>query len=231
MTSRFEPTPSALLADLLRPSAYPDDPSAAEGVCRVQTHISNVFLTRDRVYKLRKAVDLGFVRFATLAQRNTDCVRELVLNRRLAPDVYLGVAPLVRERDAFRVGDLAETIAPSSATREHCVVMRRLPDRRDALSLLERGRLRTRHVDAVAERVARFHEAHRLGGGARPARAEWLAHCTDPVRANVEALTPAAGVLLPRATLERVARLSSEFARAHADRFEARRRAGPRVGG
>ena len=63
------------------------EPGAYE---HIQTHISHLFLTRSRVYKIRKAVAFPFLSFATLAERNADCVRELVLNRRLAPDVYLG---------------------------------------------------------------------------------------------------------------------------------------------
>ena len=133
--SGLEPIPRDLPSSLCDPAAYPGDPSAAAGVQRIQTHISDVFMTADRVYKLRKAVDLGFVRFATRAERNADCLRELELNRRLAADVYLGVAPVFREPSGFRVGAPGEAIAATD--REHCVVMRRLPDGRDALSLLE----------------------------------------------------------------------------------------------
>ena len=86
--------PTGLLAGLRRAAAYPDDPDAGSGVQEIQTHISHVFLTRTRVYKLRKAVDLGFVAFGQRAERNADCEREVRLNRRFAPDVYLGIAPV-----------------------------------------------------------------------------------------------------------------------------------------
>src|SRR5262247_2819919 len=101
---RLDPLDPGLPDALRRASAYPHDPGAAAGVEWVQTHLSHVFLTRERVYKLRKAVDLGFVCFATRAERNADCLRELALNRRLAPDVYLGVAAIERASGAFRVG-------------------------------------------------------------------------------------------------------------------------------
>ncbi len=59
-----EPLPAELLDALSRPKAYPEDPSARHGLEFMQTHISAVFLSRERVYKLRKAVDLGFLQFA-----------------------------------------------------------------------------------------------------------------------------------------------------------------------
>jgi aminoglycoside phosphotransferase family enzyme len=92
------------------PSAYLDDPSAASGVEAIQTHISYVFLTRERVYKIRKPVDLGFLCFATRSERNDDCLNEIRLNRRIAPDVYLGVAANRRESAGRRhYGPVSET--------------------------------------------------------------------------------------------------------------------------
>ena len=159
----LESVPSLLVRSLAQRSAYPDDASAASGVEHVQTHLSDVFLTRDRVYKLRKAVDLGFVDFTSRVERNADCIREVELNRRLAPDVYLGVAPIEEGPRGFVVGRLLEArrlVLPDAA--EHCVVMRRLPPARDAVSLLSGGRLTRRHVDATADRIAGFHQEHRL---------------------------------------------------------------------
>jgi aminoglycoside phosphotransferase family enzyme len=133
----IEPLDAGLVDFLATPAAYPDDPSAARGVSHLQTHLSHVFLTGERVYKLHKAVRFGFVDFSTRAERSADSLRELHLNRRLAPDVYLGIASLERERGGFRLGTLCERLAPDAArSAEHLVVMRRLPDERDALSLL-----------------------------------------------------------------------------------------------
>jgi hypothetical protein len=194
----------------------------------VQTHISHVFLTGERVYKLRKAVDLGFVCFASRAERDADCLREVALNRRFSPDVYLGVAPLFVEAGGARVGPVGEALAGHGG--EHCVVMRRLPSGRDALALLERGRLRARHVDAVAERVARAHEANRLGVPAPFIPEEWLARASAPVEGNFDVLDSAPGSVPPR-TLERVKALSRAFGAEHRSRFEARRVAGRAVDG
>ena len=131
----LEPLPERLIAGLRHASAYPEDASARGRIAHVQTHLSHVFLTGEKVYKLRKAVDLGFVCFATRAQRDADCLREVQLGRRLAPDVYRGVAPVRLARGRVRVGPFSDQLARRGAV-EHCVVMRRLPQGRDALSLL-----------------------------------------------------------------------------------------------
>jgi aminoglycoside phosphotransferase family enzyme/predicted kinase len=200
----------------------------------IQTHLSIVFLTGTRVYKLRKAVDLGFVDFTSRAARNADCLREVHLNRRLAPDVYLGIAPVPTAPGQIHIGVLREDLAPadeSGRVPEHCVIMRRLPERRDALDLLLDGKLRPKHVDAVAEAIARLHEQTGLGVPAPFSREQWLHRISEPVRQNFLALRGAKGRFFAAATLTRAARLAERFLAEQADRFEARRRAGRAVDG
>lgn len=213
---------------LCEPSAYPGDPSASAGVEWIQTHLSHVFLTGSRVYKLRKAVDLGFVCFASRAERNADCLREVALNRRLAPDVYLGVAAVEGARGDERVGPIAESLAGDG---EHCVVMRRLPAGRDALSLLQAGRLPPEGLDRAAECIAEFHAAHALGVPAPFAATEWLERCTQPVERNFALLADAPGQSFARELLARARDAARRFAARHPERFEARRLAGRAVDG
>jgi len=183
---RLEPLPEELVDALLDACAHPHDPSARAGVEHVQTHISHVFLTGERVYKFRKAVRPGFLDFGTRAERGADCLREVQLNRRLAPDVYLGVAPLSGEGRRLLVGAPSEALAPEGI--EHCVVMRRLPHGRDALTLLERGGLGAPEVDAIASAIADFHA--RIGLGSPPPHTPeaWLASVREPMQANLVAL-------------------------------------------
>jgi aminoglycoside phosphotransferase family enzyme/predicted kinase len=223
--------PTQVVAGLARPEAYPDDASAAAGVEWVQTHLSHVFLTAERVYKLRKPVDLDFVRFPTREERNADCLREVALNRRLAPDVYLGVAPVELGPAGPRVGAVAEGLAAASGGEvpEHCVVMRRLPAGRDALSLLEQGRLSTAQLERLALRLAAFHAAHGLGVPAPFAADEWLARCTRPVEESFSLLDGAPESAAPADLLELARERCRRFASQHADRFEQRRREGRAV--
>jgi uncharacterized protein len=228
VSSANEACAAADWSRVARPDAFPEEPRAAQ-VEWIQTHLSHVFLTAARVYKFRKPVDLGFVRFTSLEERNRDCLREVALNRRLAPDVYLGVAPLLGPPDRPRIGVAAETLA--AADVEHCVVMRRLAAGRDALSLLERGALGAAEIDALAGLLAAFHRANRLGAPAPFNRDEWLAHCTGPVEDNYAALAAEPQEAAPRALVARARDLARSFAARHPDRFEIRRSEGRAVEG
>jgi aminoglycoside phosphotransferase family enzyme/predicted kinase len=219
------------LAKFAQPDAYPTDPSAVRGVSWIQTHLSHVFLTERRVYKLRKPVDLGFVDFTTRDERNADCVREVSLNRRLAPDVYLGVAPLLTDGCACWVGPIYEGKHFGDDAPEHFVVMRRLRDDRDALSLLEKGALSEHQIDRVARRIAGFHERNSLGAPAPFTTAEWHARCVEPVEECFRALFAVAEDGAVQTLLAETADLMSDFARRHAQRFEARRISGRAVDG
>lgn len=229
--------PESVYARLVEVEAYPTDPSAKTPVEWVQTHISHVFLTGDRVYKFRKAVDLGFVRFSTRAERNEDCLREVALNRRLAPDVYLGVAPLHGGVDTAWIGPPAEILAataadsPAGCAPEHCVVMRRLAAGRDALSLLEAGRLGPEHLDRLAVRIARFHEEHRLGLPVPLSSDEWFARCTRPALENFDVLGEASDGVVAGEDRDAARQRLEAMIETHAPRFERRRRMGRAVDG
>jgi aminoglycoside phosphotransferase family enzyme/predicted kinase len=221
-----EPLPEGLTADLSAAEAH-----AGEEPEVVQTHLSWVFLTRDRVVKVRKAVRLSFVDFGTRALRNADCLREVRLNRRLAPDVYLGVAPLVRGGSGWRVGPLGEALAgPPAEAPEHAVVMRRLRAGCDALSLLEAGVLTPAHLDAVAGVLAAFHARAGLGSPAPFEPDAWRDALARPMAENLASLRETlAGEAL--ASVERTGRLFAARLARCAERLEARRREGRAVDG
>jgi len=185
-----EPVDPQLLEDLARPNAYPDDPTARDGIETIQTHISNLFLTRSRVVKLRKAVDLGFLDFSTRADRLADCRREVALNRRLAPDVYRGVAPVEREDGRYVVRErFGEIACEAGAPIPECaVVMRRLAEGSEALSMLDRDALTRQHLGAAARTLARFHADANLGRPAPWDEDGWWHHLFDPVAACLDSL-------------------------------------------
>ena len=224
-----EPLPPGLASALEAPGAHPLDPTAAAGIECIQTHLSHVYLTRNRVYKVRKAVALPFVSFASRAERNADCLREVALNRRLAPDVYLGVAPIEATSDGFRVGAPRETLAENEkGLPEHCVVMRRLPEARNAQVLLETDQLDRRDLDAAARLLADFHADHPFRTHA--SREAWWDQVWIPVSDALDLcdvnLAGEANALAAR--VRELAR--SRFA-ARRDAIDARRRAGRIVDG
>ena len=102
----------AYVRGLLEPSAYPAPP---DEVRLVQTHISYVFLAGDVVYKTKKPVDFGFIEQLTVETRHRFCDAEVQLNRRLAPDVYLGVVPVLRLADGRFVVEPTEDFLQKAA--------------------------------------------------------------------------------------------------------------------
>ncbi|MFN2377256.1 MAG: AAA family ATPase [Candidatus Binatia bacterium] len=222
------------LADLETPAAYPLDSGTAAAIRRIDTHISHVFLTAGRAYKLRRPVRLSFLDFSDPAERLADCLREVALNRRLAPDVYLGIAPVLEAKGGeqrVEMGPVADTPSGDPRAIEHAVVMRRLAEGRDLKSMLERGEVTTAHLDRVAAHLARFHKAHSLGRPAPFGADEWLAVTTGPARANVDALATCPPDLAPPADLEEARRLAAAFLDARRDDFDRRRRDGRIVDG
>lgn len=150
-----------------------DDLSAGARELR-ETHISWVFLFDDRVLKVKKPVNLGFVDFSTLELRRAACEAEVALNSRLAPGVYRGLIPIVRTSDGrARFGapsdpaalDLAvlDLAAPAPAEAgeviDWAIAMLRLPDRDRADQRLAEGRLELSDIERLAGLLARFHAA------------------------------------------------------------------------
>lgn len=141
----------ALIEALLNPARYPH-PVAQ--VRLVETHISYVLLTGQFAYKIKKAVNLGFLDFSTLAQRRFFCEEELRLNRRLAPELYLAVVAIGGPPERPRIE--ADTEA-DTAVVEYAVKMREFPQAALFDRLLAKGTLFTGQIDALADQVASFH--------------------------------------------------------------------------
>src|SRR5687768_15623152 len=91
-----------LLEFLGDPRSY--HPEAAHQIRLLQTHSCWVALTRQYAFKVKKPVNLGFLDFSTLEKRRQFCEREVALNRRLCPDVYLGVVPIRAGRGGLSFG-------------------------------------------------------------------------------------------------------------------------------
>lgn len=136
-----------LIAALADPGAYP---VPVERVETHQTHISVIVFAGDVVYKIKKPVNPGFLDFTTLDKRLHDCQEEVRLNRRLAPDVYLGVVPIVRAGTGVKVEGAGEAV-------EWAVKMRRLPAEATLLKCVQDGRATAAMMEQAAARIAAFH--------------------------------------------------------------------------
>jgi uncharacterized protein len=122
------------------------------GVQVIETHISYVLLAGQCAYKIKKAVNLGFLDFTTLAARHFYCEQELELNRRLAPSIYLQVVAITGTPDAPQLDGEEPAI-------EYAVKMREFPQAGLLTRVLDRGELTAKHIDALASTVAAFHLA------------------------------------------------------------------------
>ncbi|QLY28568.1 AAA family ATPase [Nocardia huaxiensis] len=130
-----------------------------------ETHTGVVFLCGERAYKVKKPVVTDFLDFGTAAARERACARELELNRRFAPDVYLG---------------LAQLSDPTGGPDEPVIVMRRMPDSARLADRLDADE-EAPELSALAELLARLHDAARRGpeisaaGTPAAVRARWQA--------------------------------------------------------
>ena len=187
---RVGPTGRAVLAtghtDV--PAAPVPSPAPALPAAVAETHISVLFFVGDRAYKLKKPVDFGFLDFSTRAKRQVACHREVELNRRLAPDVYLGVA---------------DVTGPDGEPADHLVVMRRMPeDRRLSALVADAAPDVERRVGEVARLVGAFHAGldHSAATDAAGTVAAVLGHWED----DVTAMAPFVGPVLDREAFDRV---------------------------
>ncbi len=177
--------PQPLVRAMLRPEFYPRRPGR---VRLVQTHVSWVFIAGDRVYKVKKPVNFGFLDFSTLRKRAQACRREITLNRRLAPGLYLGTVPVYAKGTDLKSvpGRGGFSLTPPGQIVDYAVVMRLLPQARLLTSLLARGAADAADLRRVARRIAAFHAR------AAPAAPRWrrVAVLAENLRENFRETLP-----------------------------------------
>ncbi len=150
-----------LVDALCAPRFFPLKPRVEE------THISWVLLTGRDAYKIKKAVNLGFLDFSTLDLRRFYCNEELRLNRRLAPGLYLDVAAIGGSPEEPVLNPVQEK---EPAAIEYAVHMRRFSRSGMMDRMMARGLITPAHIDKLAAVIADFHQA-------LPAAAADSPHC------------------------------------------------------
>ena len=158
-----------------------------------ETHVSWVVLLGDRAYKLLKPVDLGFLDHRARADRERACHRETEVNRRFAPDVYLGVLDVLDE---------------GGRPRDHLIEMRRMPAERRLSALLATDEAPER-VAEVARAVAAIHDA--APRSPEISRAGEPASVVANWRQGLAQVDEVAGDLLPLGERRRVAELAMTY--------------------
>ncbi len=139
----------AALVSALRPESFAHPVTAIEVR---ETHVSWVVLTDEFAYKLKKPVRFPFLDASTLERRRQLCEEELRLNRRLAPELYLGVVPVTGSATAPRFGGDGPVV-------DYAVQMRRFSAEEELPALLQRGAVHGADLAAFGRALAAFHRA------------------------------------------------------------------------
>ena len=125
-------------------------PNAVDVVEHKQTHISDVFLVGNLVYKLKKQVDTGFLNFTTQEKRRRFCRREIELNRRLSTGIYLGVEEITRDRDKYMLAGSGDVV-------DYVVKMKRLDDGDNLQSMLRQNRAQEEFLARLTDVLVNFY--------------------------------------------------------------------------
>ena len=178
----------------------------------IETHMSWVFLAGQVAFKLKKPLHNAYLDFRTVEARCRACHDELRLNRRLAPDIYLGVETISRDaKGRLRFGTGGE--------RVDCVVrMRRLPERVMLSNKLVKQTIGPRDLEEVAACIAQF---HRSLPALRPEPASWRKVIGEAIDSNAAALL-AYPQCLPTAEVNSLCQQQRAFLMSHAAWIEAR---------
>lgn len=198
MRPAHDPDVRTKVAYLADPRHFAGHPRAVEVI---ETHFAWVFLAGSYALKLKKPLRQGSLDYRTLARRESACRAEVRLNRRIAPDVYLGVEPLWRTRNGQLSRHGGERIV------EWLVCMRKLPASRRLDQLLSRGALEPRRLAPLLGRLAVFFR----GAEPRPmSDRAYRARLRGQIEGTVRELS-AAELGLSHERVRRLARSQLEF--------------------
>jgi aminoglycoside phosphotransferase family enzyme len=151
---------------------------------------------------VKKPVDFGFLDFTSLEKRGFFCEQEVKLNRRLSPDIYLGVERIIKEGDRILLGGKGEVL-------EYAVKMKQIPEEFLMDKLLEKKQVTPKMIESVSEKLVQFYFAaetnDRIKSFARPER---LKQDTDE---NFEQTGKYIEVAISREVYEEVKNRTNDF--------------------
>jgi uncharacterized protein len=167
-----------VIAFLGKPASYPAKPKRVE---RFETHGALVFLAGDGAWKIKRAVRFPYMDFSTLEKRRAACAREVEINRRLAPKIYLGLTPITLNPDGrLQLGGTGEII-------EWAVHMRRFDQAALLSYIADAGPIPSDLAVALADVVL---ESHRVAPPAsRDGGAERVGQLVGSVQRTLATLT------------------------------------------
>ena len=139
---------SNLFQNLKNPKFYGKD---VNSVKLIQTHISYVALTGKYAYKIKKAVNFGFLDFSTLEKRKYFCEEEVRLNKRLCPEIYLSVVPITQKDNNFELNGKGEVV-------DYSVKMKEFPQEKIMTKQLENDKIDEEVLDKICDILDDFYK-------------------------------------------------------------------------
>ena len=195
---------------LLNPEIYPDHPQTVEFS---ETHISLLFFTGHHVYKLKKPVNFGFLDFTTLVKRKYFCEQEVRLNRRLSPEIYLGVIRVTDDGKEISLNGKGEVL-------EYAVQMKQIPEEFLMDKLLKRGKVTPEMMKRVSEKLVLFYSVAETSEYIKSfAKPERVKQDTDE---NFEQTEKYIDEAIPREAYEEIKNRTNRFFKEQTDLFARR---------
>ena len=206
--------PSDLINFLLKPESYPERPGH---VTHIETHISHVFVCDTFVYKIKKPVNFGFLDFSSLKKRHHYCNKELILNSRLAKDIYLSVVPIYEADNHYSF------IENKKRPVEYAVKMKKIPMECLLFNLIADGKPLYRDLEEVGRSLALFHRTIRPYRGKKFGGIEVIrAACLE----NFNQIKPFRGITIDDHTYETITVYTRDFFENNGRLFGRRKRDG-----
>lgn len=140
-----------LISALMNPQRYSEPASSIE---LIETHSSWVLLVESFAYKIKKTIKFPFLDYSSLDRRLACCQAELRLNRRFAPELYLGLVEISGEPDMPIMGPL--NVITGNAI-EYAVKMKRFKESSRLDRVCSRGELLPDHISKLADAIVNFH--------------------------------------------------------------------------
>jgi aminoglycoside phosphotransferase family enzyme/predicted kinase len=186
------------------PRIYADRPKS---IRIIQTHISYLALTGKFVYKVKKAVNFGFLDFSNLQKRKKFCDLEVKLNKRLCPDLYLGVVAITEKKDGIEFGGKGKII-------DYAVKMREMPQ--ESMMTAKINDIDKGVVDRIIKILVPFYKKAKI-------KNKFVSSFEQNVKENFEQTLPYVNKIIPKEQYRFIQRASELFIWLHRELFLARK--------
>jgi uncharacterized protein len=214
LSNPTHPKQDVVIQAMLRPETYPGTP---DGIVHIQTHISHIFIAGGFAYKIKKPVDFGFLDFSTLPKRRYFCHQEVLLNRRLTTNIYLGVVKIASQKGKILINGRGRAL-------EYAVQMSEMSQERMMDRLLAAGKVTKKDIRALVRKLVPFYQRARTGRGIDPfGRIEVIG---KNVEENFIQTQPYVGRLVSQRMVQRIQAGSRAFLKRNTEFFQERVREG-----